>query len=165
MNTGLDGDSFEAGAAFDNVRAMPGHLLRRCQQIAVSIFLQECRGFDLTPPQFAVLTALARSGPLDQVRLAGFVALDRTTVSVVVRKLERRGLVKRQISETDRRSKLIRVTGSGRHLLADVYPRVEQAQQRMLAPLSEAERRALISILQKMAHLNNEESRAPLRGL
>ena len=165
MNTGLDGDSFEAGAAFDNVRAMPGHLLRRCQQIAVSIFLQECRGFDLTPPQFAVLTALARSGPLDQVRLAGFVALDRTTVSVVVRKLERRGLVKRQISETDRRSKLIRVTGSGRHLLADVYPRVEQAQQRMLAPLSEAERRALIAILQKMAHLNNEESRAPLRGL
>ena len=165
MNTGLDGDSFEAGAAVDNVRAMPGHLLRRCQQIAVSIFLQECRGFDLTPPQFAVLTALARSGPLDQVRLAGFVALDRTTVSVVVRKLERRGLVKRQISKTDRRSKLIRVTGSGRHLLADVYPRVEQAQQRMLAPLSEAERRALIAILQKMAHLNNEESRAPLRGL
>ena len=165
MNTGLDGDSFEAGAAFDNVRAMPGHLLRRCQQIAVSIFLQECHGYDLTPPQFAVLTALARSGPLDQVRLAGFVALDRTTVSVVVRKLERRGLVKRQISEQDRRSKLIRVTGSGRQLLADVYPRVEQAQQRMLAPLSEAERRALIAILQKMAHLNNEESRAPLRGL
>lgn len=165
MNTVQDRDSFEAGAAFDTVRAMPGHLLRRCQQIAVSIFLKECRGFDLTPPQFSVLTALAQSGPLDQVRLAGVVALDRTTISVVVRRLERRGLVNRQVSRQDRRSKLIHLTAPGRQLVAQVYPLVEQAQQRMLAPLSEKERRTLISILQKMAHLNNEESRAPLRGL
>lgn len=38
-------DSFEDMSFLD----MPGHLLRRCQQIAVAVFLEECRAFDLSP--------------------------------------------------------------------------------------------------------------------
>ena len=50
---------------------------------------------DLTPLQFAVLVALYRDGPEDQMRLGGALALDRTTIGVVVKKLEERGLVAR----------------------------------------------------------------------
>ncbi len=148
---------------FDLVGGMPGHLLRRCQQIAVSIFLQECGDFDLTPLQFAVLAALTQSGPIDQVRLGGLAALDRTTVSVVVRNLERRGLARRQVSNRDRRSKLIEVTADGRDLVGRAMSAVESAQQRIVAPLTPRERRSLIAILKKLADGNNEHSRAPLR--
>lgn len=147
----------------DDLGAAPGHLMRRCQQIAVSVFLDECRPWDLTPLQFAVLVALSRNGPEDQVRLGGALALDRTTISVVVKNLEERGLVSRTVSEKDRRSKPVSITPAGERLICDALPAADAAQGRMLAPLTAAERRQFVRLLQKMADGNNEASRAPLR--
>ena len=153
------------GALFARIGAMPGHLLRRCQQIAVSIFLRECRAHDLTPLQFAVLAALMDSPPLDHVHLAGIAALDRTTVGVVARKLEARGLITRRTSDADRRSKLIAITAAGRAAVEAALPAVEAAQARLLAPLSADERATLLALLAKLADSNNEQSRAPLREI
>lgn len=162
---GFENGGTSDGALFARIGAMPGHLLRRCQQIAVSIFLRECRAHDLTPLQFAVLAALVDSPPLDQIRLAGIAALDRTTVGVVARKLEARGLITRRISDADRRSKLIAVTEAGRAAVAAALPAVEAAQDRLLAPLSADERAMLLALLAKLADGNNEHSRAPLREI
>ena len=147
----------------DDLRAAPGHLMRRCQQIAVSVFLDECRPWDLTPLQFAVLAELNRDGPDDQVGLGGALALDRTTIGVVVKKLEERGLVERSVSEKDRRSKPVSITKKGADLIRDVLPAAEAAQDRMLAPLTASERAQFMRLLGKMANGNNRESRAPLR--
>jgi len=117
----------------ENLRSAPGHLMRRCQQIAVSVFLDECRTFDLTPLQFAVLTALLKGGPEDQVHLGGALALDRTTIGVVVKNLEERGLVTRTVSEKDRRSKPVSITEAGEALIHDAIGAAEAAQDRMLA--------------------------------
>ena len=160
-------DSGADGAAesyiLDNLRSAPGHLMRRCQQIAVSVFLDECRAFDLTPLQFAVLTALLKGGPEDQVHLGGALALDRTTIGVVVKNLEERGLATRTVSEKDRRSKPVSITKAGEALIHDAIGAAEAAQDRMLAPLTASERKQFIRLLQKMADGNNDESRAPLR--
>ena len=129
------GPSAQAGA-FREVTEMPGHLLRRCQQIAVSIFMQECEGWGLTPLQYVALSAVAHAGGLDQNRLGGLVALDRTTIGKVVAKLEDRGLVARRRSTSDRRFNAITCTEAGRALLAEVRPAVEAAQARILGPLA-----------------------------
>ena len=149
--------------AVGEMSTMPGHLLRRCQQIAVSIFLKDCRDFDMTPIQFALLGALAENGEMDQVRLGGLTALDRTTISTVIQRLEERGLVARRQSDKDRRSKVITILPPGRELLAEILPMVRQVQDRILAPLGEADRRELIRLLALIAEESNEESRAPLR--
>ena len=143
--------------------AAPGHLMRRCQQIAVSVFLDECRQYDLTPLQFAVLTTLLKGGEEDQVHLGGALALDRTTIGVVVKNLEERGLVTRTVSEKDRRSKPVSITRAGEALIYDAIGAAEAAQDRMLAPLTATDRKHFIRLLQKMADGNNDESRAPLR--
>ena len=156
--------SADARYVLDDLRATPGHLMRRCQQIAVSVFLDECRAYDLTPLQYAVLAALVKDGPDDQVRLGGSLALDRTTVSVVVKKLEGRGLVTRKPSEKDRRAKLISITPAGRKLVGQALPAVAAAQDRTLAPLTPAERSRFLDLLKKVADGNNQESRAPLKG-
>ena len=54
-----------------DVFTLPGHLLRRCHQIAVAVFLDECRDHDLTPPQFATLAALAAMAHSTRPRSAG----------------------------------------------------------------------------------------------
>lgn len=140
---------------------MAGHLLRRCQQIAVAIFLDECDAFELTPLQFAVLDSLLGNGPQDQVTLGGAVALDRTTISLVIRKLERRGLVRRSQSSRDQRAKVVSLSAAGRRLAEAALPAVEAAQRRILAPLNSRESGQLLRLLEKLAQGNNALSRAP----
>ena len=156
-------DANTTDGAFDAVLAMPGHLLRRFQQIAVSMFLKECRDLDLTPLQFATLAALSAVPPIDQATLGGMVALDRTTIGVVVRKLERRGFLTRMVSSRDRRARMIAISPAGRTLLAQAIPQVLAVQDRLLAPLADDERHQLLALMQKVVVAHNEESRAPLR--
>lgn len=163
MAAGGEGKVVETPAEDADFLAMPGHLLRRCQQIAVAVFLESCRAFELTPLQFGVLAALDRFGPMDQARLGGVTALDRTTIIVVLTKLEERGLLTRDPSEKDKRAKIVAITPAGRQTVQDVMPNVLEAQDRMLAPLNTRERTQLRALLRKMADGNNALSRAPHR--
>ncbi len=142
---------------------MPGHLLRRCHQIGVAIFINECEPYELTPLQYVTLAALARYGPHDQVTLGGFTALDRTTIAVVIKNLEERALVSRHSSTKDKRSKIVEITDTGRDLLLAAKPYVEHAQDRIVAPLNHREREQLTRLLSKIADGNNALSRAPKR--
>ncbi len=142
----------------------PGHLLRRCHQIAVAIFLDECQAFDLTPLQYVTLSALATHGPLDKATIGGAVALDRTTIAVVVKNLEERGFVTIRPSELDRRAKLIKITAKGLDLVSSVQAEVANAQERTIAPLVPKERTELMRLLRKIAMENNLLSRAPHRA-
>jgi MarR family transcriptional regulator, lower aerobic nicotinate degradation pathway regulator len=145
------------------LRETAGHLLRRCHQIAVGIFLDQCQAFDLTPPQYVTLSALATHGPLDKATIGNVVALDRTTIAVVVKNLEERGFVTTRPSEEDRRSKLVKITAKGQNLLPAVRTEVARAQERTMAPLAPKERDELLRLLRKIAEENNLLSRAPLR--
>ena len=141
----------------------PGHLFRRCHQITVGIFLQECAALELTPLQFAVIAALRVHGPMDQTTLGGIAALDRTTVAVVLRGLEARGMVVRARSESDRRAKIVAITKAGERLFEDALAPVDEVQRRLLEPLSAKERTTLLQLLERVVGANNEFSRAPAR--
>jgi DNA-binding MarR family transcriptional regulator len=142
----------------------PGHLLRRCHQIAVAIFLDECQGYDLTPPQYAVLTALATHGPLDKATIGGVTALDRTTVAVVVKNLIESGLLASRASGQDRRATRNQISPKGLARLRAMQDAAARAQERTLAPLAPRERKELVRLLSKLADANNLLSRAPHRA-
>ncbi len=141
----------------------PGHLIRRAQQIAVAIFMEECAGFDLTPVQYATLAAIAAHPGLDATRLSYLVALDRSTIGSVLERLEAKALVERTPSADDRRVKRLRIRPAGRKLLRDVDEAVERAQQRIVAPLDREERNTFLRLLARLVESNNELSRAPAR--
>ncbi|TWT05159.1 MarR family winged helix-turn-helix transcriptional regulator [Reyranella sp. CPCC 100927] len=146
----------------DDLFAKPGHLIRRCQQIAVSIFMDECRALDLTPIQYAVLSALRAQPDIDQATLAALVALDRSTLGEVVMRLQHRRLIDRRPSERDRRSKVLRTTATALRLLDRAEATVRRSQERILAPLTPAERRTFMRLLSKLVDINNALSRAPM---
>jgi MarR family transcriptional regulator, lower aerobic nicotinate degradation pathway regulator len=140
-----------------------GHLLRRCHQISVAIFLDQCQAYDLTPLQYITMVALAMHGAIDKATIGGVVALDRTTIAVVVKNLEERGLVTTRPSDEDKRSKLVKITAKGLNLLSSVKSEVARAQERTMAPLAPKERDELLRLLRKIAEENNLLSRAPMR--
>lgn len=100
---------------------------------------------------------------MDQVSLSGVTALDRTTIIVVLKKLEERTLVTRATSGKDKRANIVTITETGRRTMWAVSPSVLQAQKSMLSPLNTRERTQLLALLKKMANGNNGLSRAPHR--
>ena len=140
---------------------LPGHYIRRLQQIAVAIFLQETEAFGVTPVQFAALQAVHNTPGIDQRTLARTIGFDTSTTAGVIDRLEARGLLQRNASPEDRRVRLLTLTGDGEALLAQVVPAMQRAQVRMLDPLSPAERAEFMRLLHRLVTANNELSRAP----
>ena len=153
-----------AAVTMDAVYTKPGYLFRRMQQIAVAIFVEECRAFDLTPVQYAALVAIHAHPGIDATRLSAVIAFDRSTLGNVIERIEGKGLVERTPSPDDRRIKLLYLTRSGAALLRDIVPAVDRAQARMLQPLKPADRKALMLLLSQLVDLSNDSSRVPLRA-
>ena len=148
----------------DAVYAAPGYLFRRMQQIAVSIFVEECKSFDLTPVQYAALVAIHTHPGIDATRLSAVIAFDRSTLGNVIERLEGKTLIERKPSREDKRVKLLYLSKAGGAVLRDIMPLVERAQLRMLQPLKPADRKTLLALLTQLVDLNNEASRVPLRA-
>ncbi len=148
-------------AASVDLDALPGFHIRRLQQIAVAIFLQETEAHGITPVQYAALQAVQTSPGLDQRSLARAIGFDTSTIAGVVDRLEARGWVQRNASPTDRRVRLLTITGAGQALLLAVQPDMLRAQQRMLAPLSADEQAEFMRMLRRLVTANNASSRAP----
>jgi DNA-binding MarR family transcriptional regulator len=148
----------------DAVYTAPGYLFRRMQQIAVAIFAEECKAYDLTPVQYAALVAIRTHPGIDATRLSAVIAFDRSTLGSVIERLEAKRHIERMPSAGDRRVKLLHLTKSGAALLNDVMSSVERAQARMLQPLQPADRTTLMALMAQLVDLNNEASRVPLRA-
>ncbi|MGL3105986.1 MarR family winged helix-turn-helix transcriptional regulator [Bradyrhizobium sp. BR 1432] len=148
----------------DAVYAAPGYLFRRMQQIAVSIFMEECKAFDLTPVQYAALIAIHTHPGIDATRLSAVIAFDRSTLGSVIERLQAKDFIERKPAPEDKRIKLLYLTKSGAAILREIIPAVERAQARMLEPLKPTERKALLGLLVQLVDLNNEASRVPLRA-
>jgi DNA-binding MarR family transcriptional regulator len=140
---------------------LPGHTIRRLQQIAVAIFLQEAEATGLTPVQYAALQGVANQPGIDQRSLAGAVGLDTSTIASVIDRLEARGLLARRLSPDDKRLRLIALTEKGESVLAQVLPAMRRAQDRILAPLNQGDRATFMRLLRTLVTENNEHSRAP----
>src|SRR6476646_4227835 len=104
----------------DAVYTRPGYLFRRMQQIAVAIFVKECRAFDLTPVQYAALIAIHTHPGIDATRLSAVIAFDRSTLGNVIERLEAKKLIERKPSPEDKRVKLLYLTRAGAALLRDI---------------------------------------------
>ena len=133
-----------------NFQHAPGHLIRRAQQLAAAIFMEETAGFDVTPVQFAILNALMDDPGEDQITLSGRVAFDPATFGSVISRLEAKGWVQRQADPMDKRRKLLWTTAEGEKVALQMKRAVGKAQQRIVGPLEVAERTQLNELLGKL---------------
>lgn len=140
---------------------LPGHHIRRLQQIAVAIFLQETQAHGVTPVQYAALQTVSNNPGIDQKTLARSIGFDTSTIGGVVDRLEARGLLVRQGSPDDRRVRLLTLTDAGSALLRDIVPDMHRAQELMLEPLTPRQRQEFMKMLRTLVSANNALSRAP----
>ncbi|AJE46788.1 MarR family winged helix-turn-helix transcriptional regulator [Celeribacter indicus] len=142
-----------------DISEKPGHLIRRCHQISSSLFFQECEGSDLTPIQYAILSVLNERGELDQKTLAAAVSLDKSTAAETIRRLEKKGLIERRAGQTDRRARIVSLTGEGSRIVVALRANVDNVHNRLLEALDEHERPLFVYLLKKICSELEAESR------
>lgn len=144
-----------------DIEDLPGFHIRRLQQIAVAVFLEETQASGITPVQYAALRTVGRQPGIDQRTLARTIGFDTSTIGSVIDRLEARVLMQRNAHPDDRRVRLLTITPEGEQLLQDVEPGMLRAQERMLEPLPPEQREQFMDMLHTLVEGNNALSRAP----
>ncbi|WP_442981249.1 MarR family winged helix-turn-helix transcriptional regulator [Rhizobium sp. S152] len=145
-----------------DVWAAPGFLIRRCHQIATGIFLEEAKAEDLTPVQFAALAFVHFEPEIDQRTLGEMIALDRSSVTKCIDRLERRGFIHRKVSPSDKRARLLTLTPLGASALSDVSKAANRTRTRIETSFGAEKLAQLSTLLAEFADALNSTSRAPL---
>ncbi|MCD0504161.1 MarR family winged helix-turn-helix transcriptional regulator [Bordetella petrii] len=97
------------------------HMQRAARALARR-FDDALRPVGLTNGQFSLLMSLNRPEPPTLAPVARLLAMDRTTLTAALKPLERQGLVRVQVSPTDRRNRLLVLTPQGHAALAAALP-------------------------------------------
>jgi DNA-binding MarR family transcriptional regulator len=127
------------------------HLLHRVLQLALDVYAEETGKGALTQRQYAVLAAAATVDGATQTDLVRMTGIDRSTLADMVARMIEKGWLGRERSKTDARAKTVSVTEKGRATLKEIAPRVEAADERILAGLSTSRRAAFLSALSALA--------------
>ena len=118
------------------------------------------RRADLTGPQLTVVKMLEQIGDLSLSELSDRIRAQNSTVTGIIDRMEREGLVVRERSTTDRRVVFIRLTPKGRKLAEDLPIEPWEIFRDALESLSANETRDLTRILGKVAKRVREKVRA-----
>jgi DNA-binding MarR family transcriptional regulator len=146
----------------ESAYARGGHLIRRTYQISQALFLDETAELGLTSVQYSALNAIVELPDLDQTTLSRLIAFDKTTLVKVLDRLTAKGLITRERSKIDRRCHILNATVEGKKIVERIVPMLEEAQNRLLAPLEPDEQIVFLSLMSKIVHVNNIYSRVPL---
>src|SRR6266566_8431923 len=125
---------------------VPAHLARRFHQICLGVTAEILVREDLTPLLWGVMAAVLEEPGSGQRQLASRMGVDAVNFGQMIEFLEQKGLVKRQTDPDDRRARQLYVTRRGTDLRHRLRPSLLAAQQRLLSPLSKAERTALLDM-------------------
>jgi DNA-binding MarR family transcriptional regulator len=107
--------------------------------------------FELEPPEFGLLRALAFSEGLSQQALAQRIQIQPSRMVAIVDRLERRELIERRPNPHDRRAHALYLTAAGRDKLTQAVQVAIGFEQSLCAELSGPEREQLVATLKRIA--------------
>ncbi len=108
--------------------------------------------FDITPPQFQVLCIAHRfrEDLPTQRQLARELYVSFPNVTILLNRMERKGLIERDGNPDDRREKFVRVSASGKKLLKRIWTVHQKQMDHVMKGLTVAEREEMATLLNKM---------------
>jgi DNA-binding MarR family transcriptional regulator len=133
---------------------IPAFLIRRLQLVSTGIVAEAVADANLTMPQWAVLSHIARTPDVDQSRLAEMTSFDKTSTGRIVDQLQEMGLVERRPNGADRRAWMLRATARANELRRKLGPRALASQERFLSCLTAKERETFIALLRRLIVAN-----------
>jgi DNA-binding MarR family transcriptional regulator len=122
-----------------------GFLVHEVARLFRRRFEDEARIHGVTLPQWRALAEIYKNDGISQVSLAGCIDTDPMTLSGILDRLEKRGLVERYTDPNDSRAKLARLTDDGTNLVRTAKNVGRELYENALVGLSDKDRGAVVS--------------------
>ncbi|GLQ74230.1 MarR family winged helix-turn-helix transcriptional regulator [Vibrio penaeicida] len=126
---------------------LPYKLVRTAEQVADSLAELYQKEFGITRPEWRILANLGAREDVIARDLSDVTNLDKVKVSRTLSKLEEKGLIQREKTESDQRATHIQLTEEGRRLYEKMIPRVLQWESEILDGLTGSQYRDLFRAL------------------
>lgn len=127
------------------------YLLTTAQHSVFFKMTEKLSAFDITPIQYAVLYCLWEKDGKSPKEIAERLKLENSTVSGILERMEKKGLIERRISKEDRRFIQVFATKKGASLEKDVLVAVEEVNEEVMSVFSENECETLKAHLKILA--------------
>ena len=141
-----------------------GYLVHEVARLFRRRFEDEARTHSVTLPQWRALGEIHRQEGISQVALAGCIDTDPMTMSGILDRLEKRGLIERYTDPNDSRAKLARLTSEGTNLVNTARNVGRELYENSIAGLSPAQLQevtsGLISIRNNLINMPAEQKEA-----
>jgi DNA-binding MarR family transcriptional regulator len=125
--------------------------LRQAARRVTKLYDDALAPIGLGANQFSILARLSLVDPRTIQDLARLVVMDRSTLGHLLRPLEKRGLVKLEISERDRRSRMVALTQAGEAAVAKGRRRWAAAQRQFESTFGKEAALELRAVLKEIA--------------
>lgn len=112
--------------------------------------------YGLTSGQFAVLEALYHKGDLSIGEVQEKVLSTSGTIPVIVKNLEKEGLLERSNDINDKRRYILHITEKGRDLMDLVFPQVEATITSLMDTWNREEKEQILSYMKKFSSTQSE---------
>lgn len=130
-----------------------GFQLRRAQISVFQHFSRTVGGVGITPALFGLMMIVSKNEGLSQSRLAHALGIDVSTMVAMIDRIEKKGWMKRQKSNVDRRSHALYLTKAGRKLLDSLSLLVEEHENKFFNDLDLSEKKTLLALLKKITKI------------
>jgi DNA-binding MarR family transcriptional regulator len=104
----------------------------------------------LTGPQLVILQEISTQGEVTAGEIARAVSLSQATVTGILERMEKRGLLARQRSDRDKRRIMVSITATGEQILKDAPPLMQEAFVERFSSLQDWEQTMILSALQRL---------------
>lgn len=108
-----------------------GYVLRRAQIAVFQDFFASFAAHDIRPAQYSTLTIIEANPGLSQTKVADALGIQKTNFVAMIGALEKRGLVRREPSPTDKRTYRLFLTPKGAALVRDLHKVAEDHDRRI----------------------------------
>jgi DNA-binding MarR family transcriptional regulator len=112
--------------------------------------LRKIKSFDITTEQWMILNRLFEEPGINQKELSERTLKDQGSLTRTLDRMEKKGLVQRQINPTDRRSFLIYLTDEGYALRDRIVPIAVECIEDAVKGFTEEEVDTLVALLKKL---------------
>ena len=132
-----------------------GYEIRQAQTAIFRDLQASMARLKVTPGEFGLLSLVEANPGISQVDLAAIYLLDKSTLSLAVSRMVKRGLVERQRNRQDGRYYGLRLRQPGCRLLQRLRAYVEAQERAMDAVLQRGEHRQLLGMLRRVSRVFN----------
>lgn len=125
-------------------------ILTKAQNTVFGYFKEKLAKYGVTPVQYALLKCLWDSGDQSPTQLSASLSLDSSTVTGIIDRMEKKDLIRRVQSDTDRRAILISLLPAGKALQKDVEHTISETNEEIMNGINKKDVATFLDVMGKI---------------